>query len=118
MAVDTQILPPRYRSPRPIGHGAMGDIYLATDDVLGREVVVKVLGERYASDEGITARFKREAFLLVAALHHLAALHEGIVVGAAEEGHRQEEKNESLGEAFRHQLTADRLSSCRVLSGR
>jgi serine/threonine-protein kinase len=61
MAVDTQILPPRYRSPRRIGHGAMGDIYLAADEVLGREVVVKLLAERYAADEGITARFKREA---------------------------------------------------------
>jgi eukaryotic-like serine/threonine-protein kinase len=61
MAVDTEILPPRYRSPRRIGHGAMGDIYLATDEVLGREVVVKVLADRYAADEGITERFKREA---------------------------------------------------------
>ena len=38
----------------------MGDIYLATDKTLGREVVVKVLAERYAADEAITARFKRE----------------------------------------------------------
>ena len=38
----------------------MGDIYLATDDTLGREVVVKVLSERYAADEAITERFKRE----------------------------------------------------------
>jgi serine/threonine-protein kinase len=60
MAVDTQILPPRYRSPRRIGHGAMGDIYLATDQTLGREVVVKVLSERYAADPAITERFKRE----------------------------------------------------------
>jgi tRNA A-37 threonylcarbamoyl transferase component Bud32/tetratricopeptide (TPR) repeat protein len=60
MAVDTRILPPRYRSPRRIGHGAMGDIYLATDETLGREVVVKVLADRYAADEAITARFKRE----------------------------------------------------------
>ena len=60
MAVDTELLPPRYRSPRRIGHGAMGDIYLATDDTLGREVVVKVLSERYAADEAITQRFKRE----------------------------------------------------------
>ena len=60
MAVDTELLPPRYRSPRRIGHGAMGDIYLATDDTLGREVVVKVLSERYAADEAITERFKRE----------------------------------------------------------
>ena len=60
MAVDTELLPPRYRSPTRIGHGAMGDIYLATDDTLGREVVVKVLSERYAADQAITERFKRE----------------------------------------------------------
>jgi eukaryotic-like serine/threonine-protein kinase len=39
----------------------MGDIYLATDETLGREVVVKVLSDRYAADEAITQRFKREA---------------------------------------------------------
>src|SRR5213076_77595 len=36
------------------------DIFSATDDVLGREVVVKVLSDRYAADTGIRARFKRE----------------------------------------------------------
>jgi tRNA A-37 threonylcarbamoyl transferase component Bud32 len=61
MPVDTELLPPRYRSPRRIGRGAMGDIYLATDELLGREVVVKVLADRYAADEGIRLRFKREA---------------------------------------------------------
>ena len=61
MPVDTDILPPRYGSPRHIGRGAMGDIYLATDDVLGREVAVKVLADRYAADESIRQRFKREA---------------------------------------------------------
>ena len=60
MAVDTHTLPPRYRSPRRIGHGAMGEIYLATDETLGREVVVKVLSDRYAADEAIRERFKRE----------------------------------------------------------
>jgi serine/threonine-protein kinase len=38
----------------------MGDIYVATDETLGREVVVKVLSERYAADAAITERFKRE----------------------------------------------------------
>ena len=61
MAVDTELLPPRYRVPRRLGRGAMGDIYLATDELLGREVAVKVLADRYAADEGIRERFKREA---------------------------------------------------------
>jgi serine/threonine protein kinase len=61
MAVETELLPPRYRSPRRLGRGAMGDIYLATDELLGREVAVKVLADRYAADEGIRKRFKREA---------------------------------------------------------
>jgi serine/threonine-protein kinase len=61
MPVETTLLPPRYRSPRRIGRGAMGDIYAATDDLLGREVAVKVLAERYAADEGVRQRFKREA---------------------------------------------------------
>ena len=39
----------------------MGDIYLATDELLGREVAIKVLADRYAADEGIRERFKREA---------------------------------------------------------
>jgi serine/threonine-protein kinase len=60
MPVETELLPPRYRSARRIGRGAMGDIYLATDDVLGREVAVKVLADRYAADESIRLRFKRE----------------------------------------------------------
>ena len=61
MAVETTPLPPRYRSPRRLGRGAMGEIYLATDELLGREVAVKLLGDHYAADEGIRERFKREA---------------------------------------------------------
>ena len=38
----------------------MGDIYAATDEVLGRKVVVKLLADRYAPDAGIRERFKRE----------------------------------------------------------
>jgi eukaryotic-like serine/threonine-protein kinase len=61
MQIETELLPPRYASPYRIGRGAMGDIYLATDEALGREVVVKVLSERYAGDDAIRERFKREA---------------------------------------------------------
>jgi len=36
VTVQIHILPPRYRGPERIGHGGMGDIYSATDSVLGR----------------------------------------------------------------------------------
>jgi len=61
MPVDTDILPPRYRSPKRIALGGMGEVYRATDAVLGRAVAVKLLAERYARDESIRGRFTREA---------------------------------------------------------
>jgi eukaryotic-like serine/threonine-protein kinase len=61
MAVDAGILPERYADPERIGSGGMGDIFVATDELLGRRVAVKVLADRYAWDEGIRQRFTREA---------------------------------------------------------
>jgi serine/threonine protein kinase len=61
MAVEAKILPPRYLDPERIGTGGMGDIFVATDELLGRRVAVKVLADRYAWDEGIRQRFTREA---------------------------------------------------------
>jgi serine/threonine-protein kinase len=55
------MLPPRYTGVEPIGAGGMGRIYLATDQELGRRVVVKVLAEEYARDDALVERFKREA---------------------------------------------------------
>ena len=61
MAVEIDILPPRYRGPQQIGRGGMGDIYRATDSVLGRAVAIKILADRYALDEAVRERFTREA---------------------------------------------------------
>ena len=61
MSVDIDLLPERYRGPRRIGRGGMGEIYRATDETLGRAVAVKVLAERYAGDESVRERFTREA---------------------------------------------------------
>src|SRR4029078_9121981 len=61
MPVETDILPPRYRSPKRIALGGMGEVYRATDAVLGRAVAVTLLSERYARDESVRGRFTREA---------------------------------------------------------
>jgi serine/threonine protein kinase len=54
-------LPQRFRDARRLGHGGMGDILLARDTVLDRDVAIKVLAERFAEDESIRKRFTREA---------------------------------------------------------
>ena len=56
-----EILPPRYEKARQIGRGGMGAIYLAEDRDLGRQVAVKVLDDRFAGDDQLRQRFKREA---------------------------------------------------------
>src|SRR3989440_5850888 len=61
MTVHTELLPPRYRSPKRIARGGMGEIYRATDSTLGRAVAVKLLAERYSRDDAIRQRFTREA---------------------------------------------------------
>ncbi|HEX2506168.1 MAG TPA: serine/threonine-protein kinase, partial [Gaiellaceae bacterium] len=47
--------------PRLVGRGGMGEIYVAEDTVLGRQVAIKLLDERFARDEQVRARFTREA---------------------------------------------------------
>ena len=39
----------------------MGDLYRAVDEVLGRPVAIKLLAKRFAADEEIRRRFRREA---------------------------------------------------------
>lgn len=50
----------RYRCIRRAGEGGMAEVYLAHDDVLGRDVALKVL-RRGGVDEQLVERFRREA---------------------------------------------------------
>src|SRR5215469_17000821 len=57
----TEVLAGRYVLREVLGTGGMATVWRATDEVLDREVAVKVLSPQFASDAGFTARFEREA---------------------------------------------------------
>ena len=57
----TEVLAGRYVLREVLGTGGMATVWRATDEVLDREVAVKVLSPQFATDAGFLARFEREA---------------------------------------------------------
>jgi serine/threonine-protein kinase len=53
-------LPDRYEVLHHIADGGMASVWCAEDRVLGRAVALKLLAQRYASDEEAVRRFERE----------------------------------------------------------
>jgi tRNA A-37 threonylcarbamoyl transferase component Bud32 len=51
----------RYEIVRPLGKGAMGQVYLARDTMLDRDVALKVMVAQIADDPELKQRFEREA---------------------------------------------------------
>jgi len=66
-----------YRVLEKIGSGGMGVVYRAHDEILDRDVALKVLPSGTLSEESARARFRREA-LALARLNHpnIGAVHE------------------------------------------
>lgn len=66
----------RYEIISELGKGGMGEVYLAEDTNLKRNVAVKVLPQPFALDKERLARFKREARLLASLNHpNIATIH-------------------------------------------
>ena len=51
----------RYEVIERVGAGGMAEVYSARDELLGREVAIKVLSARFAGDRSFVERFRREA---------------------------------------------------------
>jgi eukaryotic-like serine/threonine-protein kinase len=65
-----------YEITSQLGKGGMGEVFQAKDQVLGRDVAIKVLPGEFARDTDRVARFQREAKLLASLNHpNIAAIH-------------------------------------------
>jgi eukaryotic-like serine/threonine-protein kinase len=77
----------RYEIVRLLGKGGMGEVYLAKDGALGRQVAIKVLPAALQHDAKMRGRFMNEA-RAVAALNHpnVITLHDLAATTAADAG--------------------------------
>ncbi len=60
---------PDYRVIRELGRGGMGVVYLAHNQLMGRDEVLKVMGRHIIEKPGVLERFLRE-IRAVARLRH------------------------------------------------
>ena len=74
----------RYGIQSTLGGGGMAKVYLAHDEVLGRDVAIKILRDQYAEDAEFAERFKREARSAASLSHpNIVAVYDR---GVAEDG--------------------------------
>ena len=59
--MDKTILNGRYKIIRPVGYGGMAQVFLAHDELLDRNVAVKMLRDQFLSDKELLEQFQREA---------------------------------------------------------
>jgi serine/threonine-protein kinase len=69
MVEPNTIVDGRYKVVSRVGSGGMADVYLAEDQLLGRQVAVKLLHPHFAEDQEFVERFRREASSAAALSH-------------------------------------------------
>ncbi len=101
-----------YKVQKSIGRGAMGQVYLAEDESLGRRVAIKVMHPSRASDPVARRRFLRESRATAAVEHpHVVTIHQ---VGE----HRQVADQAGLPYIVMQWLRGDTLGTYRAQVGR
>ena len=58
---EKSILNGRYKIIRPVGYGGMAQVFLAHDELLDRNVAVKMLRDQFLSEKELLEQFQREA---------------------------------------------------------
>jgi len=102
----------KYKIVSPLGRGGMGDVYLADDPALGRQVALKLLPDAFTADEDRLRRFVQEA-RAASALNHpnILTIHE---IGEADGAHFIATEFVK-GHTLRHHLTNRALEYTDVL---
>ncbi|HEX8954225.1 MAG TPA: serine/threonine-protein kinase, partial [Polyangia bacterium] len=71
----------RYKVVRPIGHGAMGKVFLAENQAIGLKVAIKLLKPELLANPDFRLRFKHEAEAVAAIQHPNVAHFLDLIVG-------------------------------------
>lgn len=106
----------RYTLGRELGRGGMGAVYLARDEVLGREVAIKRIGMVPGADSPDLARAEREGRLAAALNHpHVVSVFDLVADGDHQWLVMEYVEGESLADRIRRDGGLEHAEAARIL---